>query len=73
LRTRYENIQVFRIKQKANSRKLVQRNVDPANEIRAIVEDVIDMYSDNGDSALFDYANKFDKVELTSFILTRTN
>ena len=44
--------------------KLVQRNVDPANEIRAIVEEVLATVQQNGDRALFDYANKFDKVVL---------
>jgi histidinol dehydrogenase len=43
---------------------LVQRNVDPANEIRAIVEDVIANVRHHGDKALLDYAQKFDKVEL---------
>jgi histidinol dehydrogenase len=51
--------------------ELVQRNVDPANEIRAIVEDVIAHVRDNGDSALFDYANKFDKVVLNKLYLDK--
>ena len=41
--------------------KLVQRNVDPANEVRAIVEEVIAAVKENGDSALISYASKFDK------------
>ncbi|HTD99787.1 MAG TPA: histidinol dehydrogenase [Mucilaginibacter sp.] len=44
--------------------KLVQRNVDPADEIRAVVEDIIANVRNNGDKALFDYAAQFDKVEL---------
>src|SRR5580698_3609004 len=48
---------------------LVQRNVDPANEVRAIVEEVIEKVKANGDSALLDYALKFDKVELDSLFL----
>ncbi|MDP9081816.1 MAG: histidinol dehydrogenase [Bacteroidota bacterium] len=51
--------------------KLVQRNVDPANEIRAIVEDVIAHVQQNGDSALLDYALKFDKVELDKLYLDK--
>lgn len=51
--------------------KLVQRNVDPANEIRAIVEDVIANVQQHGDSALFDYALKFDKVELNKLYLDK--
>ncbi|WP_428331158.1 histidinol dehydrogenase [Mucilaginibacter sp.] len=55
----------------AQIQKLVQRNVDPANEIRAIVEDVIAHVQQNGDSALFDYALKFDKVELNKLYLDK--
>ena len=51
--------------------ELVQRNVDPANEIRAIVEDVITHVQQNGDSALLDYALKFDKVELEKLCLDK--
>jgi histidinol dehydrogenase len=51
--------------------KLVQRNVDPANEIRAIVEDVLATVQQNGDSALFDYAAKFDKVTLSKLYLDK--
>lgn len=52
--------------------KLVQRNVDPANEIRAIVEEVIAHVQQNGDSALIDYALKFDKVELDKLYLDKS-
>ncbi|MFS2190234.1 histidinol dehydrogenase [Mucilaginibacter sp. Mucisp84] len=51
--------------------KLVQRNVDPANEIRTIVEDVIANVQQHGDKALLDYALKFDKVELNKLYLDR--
>lgn len=56
---------------KAGILDLVQRNVDPANEIRAIVEDVIAHVQQNGDSALLDYALKFDKVELDKLYLDK--
>ncbi|GAA4319197.1 histidinol dehydrogenase [Mucilaginibacter gynuensis] len=56
---------------KANIQQLVQRNVDPANEIRAIVEDVISNVQQNGDRALYDYANKFDKVTLDKLYLDK--
>ena len=52
-------------------KKLVQRNVDPANEVRAIVEEVIDDVKRNGDKALVSYAAKFDKVELDQLYLNR--
>lgn len=55
----------------ADIQKLVQRNVDPANEIRTIVEEVIDHVQRNGDSALYDYASKFDKVELSKLYLDK--
>jgi histidinol dehydrogenase len=51
--------------------KLVQRNVDPANEIRAIVDEVITNVQQYGDRALFDYANKFDKVSLDKLYLDK--
>lgn len=52
-------------------KKLVQRNVDPANEIRAIVEEVITNVREHGDKALFNYAQKFDKVELQKLYLDK--
>jgi histidinol dehydrogenase len=51
--------------------KLVQRNVDPANEIRTIVEEVIDHIQQHGDKALYDYASKFDKVTLNKLYLNK--
>lgn len=56
---------------KADIQKLVQRNVDPAEEIRAVVEDVIQNVRDNGDEALFEYAARFDKVELKSLFIEK--
>ena len=43
---------------KNDIRKLVQRNVDPGDAIRAVVEDIINNVLSNGDAALFDYAAK---------------
>jgi len=57
---------------KADTARLVQRNVDPANEIRALVENVIEQVKLHGDRALFDYAQQFDKVELTKLYLNKT-
>jgi histidinol dehydrogenase len=51
---------------KAAIQKLVQRNVDPAEEIRAVAEEIIANVRNHGNQALFDYAAKFDKVELKS-------
>jgi len=51
--------------------KLVQRNVDPANEIRSVVEEVIASVQQNGDMALLDYARRFDKVELDKLYLDK--
>lgn len=56
---------------KTDISRLVQRNVDPANEIRALVENVIEQVKLNGDRALFDYAQQFDKVELTKLYLDK--
>jgi histidinol dehydrogenase len=51
--------------------KLVQRNVDPANEIRAVVEEIITNVQEHGDAALIDYAKKFDRVELDKLYLDK--
>jgi len=56
---------------KADIQKLVQRNVDPANEIRAVVEDIIANVQQHGDNALIDYAHKFDKVVLDKLYLDK--
>lgn len=55
----------------AELKSLVQRNVDPANEIRAIVEEVIANVRKYGDKALTDYAEKFDKVVLNKLYLDK--
>ena len=54
---------------KTDIQKLIQRNADPADEIRAVVEDVIENVRTNGDKALFEYAAKFDKVDLKSLVI----
>jgi histidinol dehydrogenase len=64
-RYKYSELTAFDIQ------KLVQRNVDPANEVRAIVEEVIAEVRKNGDSALISYAAKFDKVELNKLYLDK--
>jgi len=56
---------------KTDIQNLVQRNVDPANEIRAVVEDIIGHVREHGDSALLDYAFKFDKVDLAKLYLDK--
>ncbi|RVU02681.1 histidinol dehydrogenase [Mucilaginibacter limnophilus] len=57
---------------KQDIQKLVQRNVDPANEIRAVVEEVIANVQQHGDRALFDFADRFDKVKLDKLYLDKT-
>ncbi|WP_295671253.1 histidinol dehydrogenase [uncultured Mucilaginibacter sp.] len=61
----YSDLSAFDIK------KLVQRNVDPANEVRSVVEDVITKVKEHGDSALLDFALKFDRVELHNLYLDK--
>ena len=56
---------------KEDVQKLVQRNVDPANEIRTVVEDIIAHVQTNGDSALIDCALKFDKIELNKLYIDK--
>jgi len=50
---------------------LVQRNVDPANEVRNIVEEILANVRLNGDTALLEYALKFEKVALDKLYLTK--
>jgi histidinol dehydrogenase len=56
---------------KQEIQKLVQRNVDPANEIRVAVEEIIASVHQLGDKALVDYALKFDSVELKQLYLNK--
>ncbi|QKJ29493.1 histidinol dehydrogenase [Mucilaginibacter mali] len=56
---------------KQDIERLVQRNVDPANEIRAVVEEVIANVREYGDDALIGYAKKFDKVDLDKLYLDK--
>lgn len=48
----------------AEIQQLIQRNVDAANEIRSTVEEIIQQVRSHGDRALFDFAHRFDKVQL---------
>jgi len=52
--------------------KLVQRNVDPANEIRDIVEEILARVKSHGDDALYDLALKFEHVLLDKLYLTKS-
>jgi histidinol dehydrogenase len=56
---------------KKDIQKLVQRNVDPANEVRSVVEEVIAEVKLHGDLALLNFAHKFDKVELHKLYLDK--
>ncbi|CAM3765832.1 histidinol dehydrogenase [Mucilaginibacter galii] len=52
-------------------KSLVQRNVDPANEIRTVVETIIGNVQQHGDRALLEYAHQFDKVVLDKLYLDK--
>ena len=56
---------------KVDIEALVQRNADQANEIRAVVEEVIGNVKQHGDRALIDYALKFDNVKLNKLYLDK--
>jgi histidinol dehydrogenase len=51
--------------------QLVQRNVDPAHEIRDVVEEILANVKLHGDKALFNYAVKFGNVVLDKLFLTK--
>ncbi|MHB8207280.1 histidinol dehydrogenase [Mucilaginibacter sp.] len=50
---------------------LVQRNVDPANEVRDIVKEILVKVKLHGDTALYDYALRFEHVVLNKLYLTK--
>ena len=49
----------------------MQRNVDPANHVRDIVEEVLANVKLHGDTALYDYELKFEKVLLDKLFLNK--
>ncbi|MCO4294190.1 histidinol dehydrogenase [Solitalea sp. MAHUQ-68] len=49
--------------------KLITRNADSSNEIGTAVEEIIAEVRTNGDKALLNYAQKFDKVNLSSLFI----
>lgn len=51
---------------------LVQRNVDPANEIQDIVQEILANVKLNGDTALYEYALKFEHVVPNKLYLTKS-
>lgn len=50
---------------------LVERNVDPANEVRDVVEEILFTVKELGDEALFEYAVKFGGAELDKLYLDK--
>jgi len=53
----------------SDTQKLISRNVDTGNEIRATVEQIISEVKNNGDAALKNFALQFDKVELPNLFI----
>lgn len=51
--------------------ELIQRNVDPANEVRDVVEEILFTVKQLGDEALLEYAVKFGGVKLDKLYLTK--
>ncbi|GAB2688064.1 histidinol dehydrogenase [Mucilaginibacter koreensis] len=51
--------------------QLIQRNVDAGNEIRSVVENIIEQVKQHGDNALLNYAEQFDKVQLEKLYLDK--
>src|ERR1700749_488893 len=56
----------------SNIQKLVQRNVDPAHEVRDVVEEILARVKLHGDDALYDYGVKFGGVVLDKLYLTKS-
>lgn len=53
----------------AGIRRLITRNTDPNRDIRQSVQEIIAEVRDRGDDALRSYADRFDRVALTSLTL----
>lgn len=49
--------------------QLILRNTDPANTIQEAVEQIIQQVRDKGDTALFDFTERFDKVKLKNLYI----
>jgi histidinol dehydrogenase len=56
---------------KTDIQKLILRNTDTANEIRAKVESIIEEVKSNGDEALKAFARKFDQVQLNQLFIEK--
>lgn len=54
-----------------NTREQIFSVVEPSFDVTAIVSEIIENVKKTGDKALFDYALKFDKVELSSLLVTK--
>lgn len=52
-------------------RQLVRRNTDPANEIRPVVQEIIDAVVTRGDAAVLGFAEKFDRTPLKKLSVDR--
>ena len=55
---------------KAEEKEIFSR-VQPKVDVSAVVAEIIDTVIKNGDKALYDYAKKFDKVELESLVVEK--
>ena len=55
---------------KCTKEELLNRTVPESAEVDAIVRDIIDTVISGGDSALFEYAKRFDKASLTALEVT---
>ena len=54
-----------------SSREQIFSVANPKVDVSAIVKDIIDTVKKDGDKALYAYAEKFDKVKLSSLIVTK--
>jgi histidinol dehydrogenase len=67
-------LKAYSYNQLSNSdiQQLIQRNVDSADTIRTVVENIINKVRLEGDAALKAYALQFDKTDLKSLIVEKT-
>ncbi len=59
------------LKDNVSAREEIFSVVEPKVDVTATVKEIIDNVIKNGDKALYEYAEKFDKVKLDSLIVTK--
>ena len=63
-------IKIYKYGEVSNDEIFARENIDAG--VEDVVADIIYNVRKNGDKALYEYAEKFDKVKLSSLVLSNT-